>query len=152
MDPVVVAVTPVPWLKFPPDRKVYVGGLAGVLTWLILSVAQHLLGFDPQAFLNSVIGPGAPDVQLIVTGAITLLVAHFTTPSIQDVVAHVNNAVVKLANADPANPTTAVVVTEAAADVAAKVDAIAGALPEATVKKMVIAGVIAPNVVGGKTT
>lgn len=142
-------VTTVGWLKFPPDRKIWSGGAAGIGAWLILSILQHYLGFDPQAMLIAAFGPGAPDIQLIITGIITLAVAHFTTPSIQDVVAHVNNAVVRIANADPTNSTTAVVVTEAASDVASIKDAAAGALPAESINKLVVAGMVAPSV-GGK--
>lgn len=142
----------VPWLKWPPDKKIWAGGIAGVLSWALLGVAAHF-GLDLQPVANTVsdlFGLAHPDIQAILATVITLAVAHFTTPSIQDVVAHVNNAVVKIANADPANPTTAVVVSEPKSDEAAKVDAIVGAIPQESVNKMIDAGVIPPA--SGKVT
>lgn len=149
-DPVIVP--PVPWLKWPPDKKIWAGGAAGIVAWIILSVLAHL-GVDPQPLVDSLTTTlGAPhlDLQASLAGLIALLVAHYTTPSMQDVVAHVNNAVVKIANADPTNPTTAVVVPEATSDAAAKTDAKAGALPPETVKKLVDTGALSPNEAGGK--
>lgn len=142
--------TPAPWLKWPPDKKIWSGGIAGIAAWVLLSVLQHFLGFDPQAMLVAFMGAGAPDIQLIVTTLVTLLVAHFTTPSVQDVVAHVNNSIVEIAAAEPGTKTTAIVVPEAQSDAKSKELAIAGALPADTVQRMVDAGVVSPKAVGNK--
>lgn len=141
-----------PWLKWPPDKKIWAGGSAGIVAWIILSVLAHF-GVDPQPIVDGLTAAlGAPhfDLQAGLAGVIALAVAHFTTPSVQDVVAHVNNAIVKIAAATPDNPTTAKVVSEAESDAAARTDAITGAIPAETVQKMVDAGLIAPHTAPGK--
>jgi hypothetical protein len=124
---------------------VWAGGLAGVAAYVILGLASHFLGFDIQAAMVAAFGPSAPDLQGMLATVIALAVAHFTSPSLQDIVQHVNNAVVEVASATPGNPTTAVIVPEAQSDAAAKSNAIAGKIPTDTVKQMVTAGMIDPK-------
>ncbi len=83
----------------------------------------------------AMLGPSAPDAQAILAFAIGFVIAHVVPPSQQDVVSHVNNAIVKLANADPTNPTTAVVVDEASSNIAAAKDVAAGLVPASIVAK-----------------
>lgn len=110
-----VTVSPTP--TFPPDRKVWSGGLAGILTWLIIfGLGKAGVPLDPtlQSGLALVVG---------------YAVSYFVPPSLRDVVSRVNNDIVKIANADQSNPTTAVVVRPAAALEAAKADVASGAIP-----------------------
>lgn len=131
------------WLKWPPDRKVWAGGIGGIVAWIALSVLQHY-GIDPQPTVDAVTnvmsiisGTMVPhiDAAAALAGIIAFGMAHYVPPAEMDIVIRVNNAIVKMANADPANPTTAAVVDEKASDAATKADLAAGVLPTAIAVK-----------------
>lgn len=130
-----------PWLKWPPDRKVWAAGAAGVLSWLLLSLLAHF-GIDVQGVAD-VLSPFLLgqhiDVAGTLVGLITFAVAHYTSPSIQDVVDRVNNMIIRIANADPGNPTTAVVVDAQTSDEAAVRDMTAGLIPPDVAAKSIAA-------------
>lgn len=138
---------PAPWLKWPPDKKIWAGGTTFILSWIILSIAAHF-GVDPQPTVDAittVMGVPHLDALAALAGIIGFAFAHFTTPSTQDVVQHVTNEIVQIATAEPGNKTTAVVVPEAQSDAKSKELAKAGALPASTVQNMVDAGVVSPK-------
>jgi hypothetical protein len=131
-----VVVPPTPWFRWPPDKQVWAGGASGIFAWILLSLLQHFLGFDPQMILVSIMGTGAPDVQAITAGLVALLVAHWTTPAARDVIDRVTNRVVELANATPTNPTTAAIVSEPESDAITMAGIRAGALPPEIIKQV----------------
>lgn len=113
LPPSVISPTP----TFPPDKKVWAGGLAGLTTWLIFFVAAKV-GM-----------PIDPSLQGLISLAIGYGVSYLVPPALHDVVDRVNNDIVKLANADPSNPTQAVVVDLATSKLATAKDIASGAVP-----------------------
>jgi len=81
-------------MRWIPDRKVLAGGLAGLLAWLVAMVASRY-GF-----------PLTPEQQTYVAGAIAWAVAYFVPPSKRDIVKHLNDDIVRMAQDDPAVPVT----------------------------------------------
>lgn len=116
--PSVVSPTP----TFPPDKKVWAGGLAGLATWLIFFVAAKV-GM-----------PIDPSLQGLISLAIGYGVSYLVPPALHDVVDRVNNDIVKLANADQTNPTTAIVVSRETSLAQAKVDVASGVVPADIIK------------------
>lgn len=112
-------VSPTP--TFPPDRKILAGGLASVLAWFVLFGAGKV-GIAVDPVLQSILVP-----------LIGYAISYLVPPSLRDVVSRVNNDIVKLANADPSNPTTAQVVTPALSRVVAAADVASGAVPAVVV-------------------
>jgi hypothetical protein len=77
-----------------PDRNVLSGGVVAVVGWLIISVANHY-GLDVPFF-----------VQAAMPMVLGYVVTYLLPPSVRDVVARVNDDIVRLAAADPENPTS----------------------------------------------
>lgn len=79
-------------MSYFPDRKVMSGGLAGVLTWVILLILGHFkvdVPSDVQAGLPLIIGS---------------LISYVVPPAEQDIVKRLNDGIVKMAEADPSVP------------------------------------------------
>jgi hypothetical protein len=110
-----------PSLSWVPDRNVLSGGVVAVASWAIIAVADHY-GLDVpvtvQAFIPMVLG---------------YVVTYLLPPSVRDVVSRVNDDIVRLAAADPNNPTSerTMVLPEATKVVAASVPAPTVATPPA---------------------
>lgn len=81
-----------------PDRKVLVSGIAGLLTWIVVTFASKY-GLDVP-----------PDVQAMIPIFVGLVFAYIVPPADQDIVKHITNDLVRQASADKTNPTTAMVV------------------------------------------
>ncbi len=73
-----------------PDRKVWAGGLAGLLTWGVTLAAQHYLGVALP-----------PDLVTMVVGGVTTGVAYLIPPSVKDIVKRLNDGIVQIAADDP---------------------------------------------------
>lgn len=134
LTPTVTPTTAVPgqpWFGWPPDRKVLAGGIAGLIAWVFLSLLRHFTGFDFQPILDVFFGPGTLDMQAIMSTAIAVLIAHVTAPSVRDIVKRVDNGIVTIANADPSNATTAVVVDEQTSNIVGQRDLAEGKIPTA---------------------
>lgn len=94
----------------PPDRKVWAGGLVGIVTWAIMFAAAkagHPIDLGLQALIPVVLG---------------YIVSYVVPPSVRDIVKRVDNTIVRIANADQSNPTTAVIVDHATSKAAADAD------------------------------
>lgn len=110
-----------PWWL--PDRKVYAGGIAGVLAFAILSIARHF-GYDLQPIADSIFGPGAINILAVLTGAFTAGVSYIIPPSERDIVNKLNNRIVALGLADPGVPVTPIGIAVEAKKVDAKAAAV----------------------------
>lgn len=106
------------WL---PDRNVLSGGIVAVAGWAIIAVAGHY-GLDVPL-----------PVQAAMPMVLGYVVTYLLPPSVRDVVSRVNDDIVKLAAADPNNPTSerTMVLPEATKVVAANVPAPVVATPPA---------------------
>lgn len=101
-----------------PDRKVYAGGIAGLLAFVILTATKKE-GYDPQPVVDllyppvaSLLGlpqlaPGAINAQTLLTGAITVGIGYIIPQSKQDIFKRLNDAVVAEAAANPNVPVSA---------------------------------------------
>lgn len=104
-----------------PDRNVLSGGLVALVGWIIVALAGYW-GLDVpltlQAMLPAVLG---------------YVVTYLLPPSVRNVVARVNDDIVRLAAADPSNPTSerTMVLPEATKVVAASTPAPTVASPPA---------------------
>lgn len=88
-------------LSWVVDRKVWIGGLAGFITALVVYLASRFGLEIPLGFIAA--------MPVVINSAIAYLVPQ----AVRDVVSRVNNKIVELATEDPENPTTAVVVPAA---------------------------------------
>ena len=77
-----------------PDRKVWAGGLAGLVTWGITLVAQHY----------GVVLPA--DIVGMLVGAVTTGVAYIVPPSVRDIIKRLDDGLVEMAAEDPNIPVT----------------------------------------------
>lgn len=104
-----------------PDRNVLSGGLVAVASWTIIAVAGHY-GLDVPI-----------SVQAAMPMVLGYVVTYLLPPSVRDVVARVNDDIVKLAAADPNNPTSerTMVLPEATKVVAASAPVPTVAIPPA---------------------
>jgi len=82
-------------MNFIPDRKVWAGGLAALLTWGINLAAQHFLGVSLP-----------PDLLTMVVGGVTTGVAYLVPPTVRDIVKRLNDDIVQIAANDPTIPVT----------------------------------------------
>lgn len=129
-DPATVPTTSTkPWWL--PDRKVYAGGIAGVLAFAILSVARHF-GYDLQPMADTIFGPGTINILAVLTGAITAGVSYVIPASERDIVNKLNNRIVALGLADPGVPVTQGGIAVEAKKVDAKAAVDAGPNPGTT--------------------
>lgn len=88
------AVSTVTW---PPDRKIWAGGLAGLVTALVAYAAKKYLNFDiPEGVLAYI---------PIVVGYI---VSYLVPPSIRDVIKRVDDTVIAIARASDDSPASPV--------------------------------------------
>lgn len=106
---------------WPPDRKIWAGGLASLVAWGIL----YGLGRAGVAL--------PPELQAMLVPAVGYVISYVTPPSIRDIVTRVNNDIVKLANADQNNPTTAKVVSDHESVMVARTDIATGAVDKARI-------------------
>jgi hypothetical protein len=79
-------------MKYFPDRKVLSGGVAGVVTWLIL-LALGYFNIDVPA-----------DVQATLPLIIGYVISYAVPPADQDIVKRLNDDLVNMAKADPSVP------------------------------------------------
>lgn len=126
-----------PLFSWPPDRKVWAGGLGGVVAWGIIGVVQHYLNINLQDMAHAVFGDTAPDIQGILAVFVASAIAYLVPPAKQDIVKRIDNGLIKLANADQSNPTTAKIVSGEESDIETVKDARSGALPDAHAVKAV---------------
>lgn len=78
-----------------PDRKVWAGGLAGLLTWGVTLVTQRYLGVSLP-----------PDLVTMIVGGVTTGVAYLVPPTVRDIVKRLNDGIVQIAADDPSIPVT----------------------------------------------
>ena len=78
-----------------PDRKVWAGGLGGLLTWGITLAAQKYLGI-----------PLPPEVVTMIVGGATTAVSYIVPPTVRDIVKRLNDDIVQVAANDPTIPVT----------------------------------------------
>lgn len=130
-------VPPAPGKWWPPDRRIWAGGLATVISYTILSYLHAWTGIDlnPLNAIVAVAFPGSVDVTGLFATIIGAAIAQFTPPSLHDVVAWLDNRAIRVANADPNSPVTAMIVSDHLADEAAKRDIAAGVVPPDIVAK-----------------
>jgi hypothetical protein len=98
-----------------PDRKVWSGGLAMVVSWLILALLHRYVGLDLQPTLDSVfavIGTKAPDAMATLAGLISWAVAYYVPPAQRDIIKRMSDDIVKIAQNDPASPVSPAVTTK----------------------------------------
>lgn len=88
-----------------PDRKWFAGGIAGLVTLAITAAVRQFFGWDLPADIQSALATGA-----------SALLFWAVPPSKYDIVRRINNGLVKLATADPLNPTTAIIVPVAVSE------------------------------------
>lgn len=124
-----------PLFRWPPDRKVWAGGLAGILAWVLLSVLRYF-DLDMQPILISMLGESAPNLQTLLTGFIIAFVSYVVPPSLRDKVDRVNNAIVMIANASPENHTTAQIVDKDKSNQVAKANIASGAIAPEVVEEL----------------
>jgi hypothetical protein len=89
------ATSSAPSITWIPSRKSMSSGIAGVVTFVLMTAIRHFTGIDLPASL-----------EMFIIGAVTWGINYLVPPSAQDVVNHLNNAIVKLAVEDPASPVT----------------------------------------------
>lgn len=127
--------SPPPGKWWPPDRKVWAGGIAGIAAYTILSYFRAWTGVDLNVF-NPVLGTvltllGWPPMD--VTGALSIIVgmavSQITIPKAKDLYLWIDNKVIAMANADDASPVKAKEVSEEESLRVAKIDAALGRLP-----------------------
>lgn len=104
-----------------PDRNVLSGGLVAVVSWAVIAIADHY-GLNIPLF-----------IQAAIPTFLGYIVTYILPPSVKDVVARVNDDIVRLAAADPDNPTSerTMVLPETAKVVAASSSARTVAIPPA---------------------
>ena len=81
-------------MNFLPDRKVWAGGVSGLVAWFVLFVANKLhfpLDATTQAFLPVVVGS---------------VISYITPPAVKDIISRLNDDLVKIAQDDPKIPVT----------------------------------------------
>jgi uncharacterized protein YacL len=113
-----------PSISARPDRKVIVAAVGGVVVSVIMSLLKHYLG-DALP----------PETITLVTALVTAALAYVVPNTRQEVADRVTNPVIKLANADSANATTAKVVTSAESDQETAKDVASGVIPAAIIVK-----------------
>lgn len=111
---------PAPSSEWPPEKRLVYGTLTGMVSGVVLSVAKHYLG---DALPTEVIA-GVPVL-------VAAFLAWFIPMTQREVASRLNNNIVKLANADQSNPTTAKVVSRAESVQVAAADVASGAVPAA---------------------
>ena len=84
------ALNPQPLIRI-PDRKVWAGGIAGIVSWIILSIAARQ-------------GITLPVDQATLAGIVGWVVSYFTPPSARDIMKRLNDDLVKAAQDDPKFP------------------------------------------------
>lgn len=80
-----------------PDQNVLAGGLAAVIAWVLVQIADHFgLAIDPT-------------VQTAIVLVIGFGLAHFVPLSAQDIINRLNDSIVHLAQRDPTSNVSYVV-------------------------------------------
>lgn len=78
--------------RFIPDRKVWAGGLAGLISWgLVAALGRYGITLTP-------------DQSLMLSGMIVGAVQYITPPSTWDIIKRLNDSLVKVAADDPRVP------------------------------------------------
>lgn len=78
-----------------PDRKVWAGGLAGLVTWGVTIAAQQFLGIAIP-----------PDLVGMLVGGVTTAVAYIVPPTVRDIIKRLDDGLVAMAADDPSIPVT----------------------------------------------
>jgi len=76
-----------------PDRKVLAGGLSGLLTWILVLLANHYFGLTVP-----------PEIQTLISGLVAFVFAYVIPSSVKDIVSKLNDDIIKIAAADPNSP------------------------------------------------
>lgn len=100
-----------PWWM--PDRKVYSGGITFVLAWALLAAAAHF-GYPLQAWADTILGAGALNLQMSLSGALAFGVMYIMPASEHDIYTKLNNRIIALGLIDPNVPITKASVTQTA--------------------------------------
>jgi len=83
-----------------PPRNIWVGGVAGIVAWLILH-GLAAAGLDIGA-LATPLGFSPDQVQGWIAAAIAGIIATYTPPSAADIIKHLNDTIIHIAQRDPA--------------------------------------------------
>lgn len=81
-----------------PPRKVWAGGVAAILSWLIIHALATFANIDVQGIAASL---GITDPVTILSGLIGTAIAWVIPPSTSDVITHLNDVIINLAQRDP---------------------------------------------------
>lgn len=83
-----------------PPRNIWVGGVAGIVAWLILH-GLAAAGLDIGAIATP-LGFSTEQVQGWIAAAIAAGIATYVPPSVGDIIKHLNDTIVHIAQRDPA--------------------------------------------------
>lgn len=82
-----------------PPRQIWVGGVSAIVAWLILNILAHF-GLDIGAILQPLgFDPGT--VQGWLAGAIGAGIAWIVPPAVRDIIQHLDDKIVQIAQKDP---------------------------------------------------
>lgn len=79
-----------------PPRKVWVGGVFAILSWLIIHAITAIAGIDVQSIADSL----GVDPVTTLSGIIFAAVSWITPPSVSDKITGLNDAIIHLAQRD----------------------------------------------------
>ena len=86
---------PVTQVTWPPDRKIWAGGLSGLIVAVIVFTAGHFGYTIP------------PDLQAVIPVLFGYIVSYLMPPSMQDVIKRVDDTVIAIARASNESPASA---------------------------------------------
>lgn len=95
------AVVQQPWFHL--DRKVFAGGIGGVLAMVILGTASHF-GYSLQPMADQFFGTGTINVLAVLTAVISFASSYLAPASVADVLTKLNLRIIALAVADQTHP------------------------------------------------
>ena len=83
-----------------PPRNIWVGGVAGIVAWLVLH-GLAAAGLDIGAIATP-LGFSTEQVQGWIAAAIAAGIATYVPPSVGDIIKHLNDTIIHVAQRDPA--------------------------------------------------
>lgn len=82
-------------MKYFPDRKVWAGGIAAVLTWFICGAIETYAHV-----------PMTPDMRTMISGLVATAISYVVPPSTRDIIKRLDDGLVAMAADDPSIPVT----------------------------------------------